>query len=64
LNNFYSIANSVPQIIAAADHEDTAILITDVRVLVQQLDILTQEFPEGTRHAVAIKTNPRSRTGA
>jgi len=58
LYNFYSIANSVPQIIAAADHEDTAILITDVRVLVQRLDILTQEFPEGTRHAVAIKTNP------
>lgn len=58
LNHSYSINNSLPQIIAAAGSEDTALLITDVRALKQQLDLLAQVFPEGTRHAVAIKTNP------
>lgn len=58
MNNTYSITASLPQIIAAASLEDTALLIADIRVLTQRLDLLTQEFPEGTRHAVAIKTNP------
>ncbi len=58
MNNSDSITASLQQIIAAADPEDTALLITDVRLLKRRLDLLTQEFPEGTRHAVAIKTNP------
>ncbi len=58
LNRSHPIAASLPQIIAVAGLEDTALLIADVRVLTQRLDLLTQEFPEGTRHAVAIKTNP------
>ena len=58
MNRSHPIAASLPQIIAAADPDDTALLITDVRVLTQRLDLLTQEFPAGTRHAVAIKTNP------
>ena len=58
MNNAHSITNSLPQIIAAADTQDTALLITDVRVLKQRLDLLAKAFPLGTRHAVAIKTNP------
>ena len=58
MNNSHSITASLPQIIAAANPEDTALLITDVRVLQRRLDLLTHVFPEGTRHAVAIKTNP------
>lgn len=58
MNNSHSITASLPQVIAAADPEDTALLITDVRVLKRRLDLLAQQFPEGTRHAVAIKTNP------
>ena len=58
LNRLHPIAASLPQIIAVADTEDTALLIADVRVLTQQLDLLTEAFPKGTRHAVAIKTNP------
>lgn len=58
MHNPYSITASLPKIIATADPEDTALLITDVRVLKQRLDLLKQEFPEGARHAVAIKTNP------
>ena len=58
LNRSHPIAASLPQIIATAAPEDTALLITDVRVLTQRLDLLTQEFPQGARHAVAIKTNP------
>ena len=61
MNNSHSITASLPQIIAAADSEDTALLITDVRLLTQRLDLLAQEFPEDTRHAVAIKTNPHKR---
>lgn len=58
MNNSHPITAILPQIIAAADQEDTALLIADVRVLKQRLNLLTQEFPEDTRHAVAIKTNP------
>ncbi len=58
MNNTHSITASLPQIIAAASPEDSALLIADVRALVQRMDLLTQAFPEGTRHAVAIKTNP------
>ena len=58
MNNSDSITASLQQIIAAADPEDTALLITDVRVLKRRLDLLTTQFPEGTKHAVAIKTNP------
>lgn len=58
MENSNSITASLPQIIANAGLEDTALLVADVRVLTQRLDLLTQEFPEGTRHAVAIKTNP------
>lgn len=58
MNNSYSITASLPQIIAAAGTEDTALLVTDVRVLKLRLNLLTKEFPVGTRHAVAIKTNP------
>ncbi len=58
MSRLHPIEASLPRIIAAADSKDTALLITDVRVLTQRLDLLTQAFPEGTRHAVAIKTNP------
>lgn len=58
MNNSHSITASLPKLIAAAGSEDTALLITDVRVLKRRLDLLTKEFPAGTRHAVAIKTNP------
>lgn len=58
MNNSHSITASLPQIIAGAGIEDTALLITDVRVLTLRLDLLTKAFPVGTRHAVAIKTNP------
>ena len=61
MNNSYSITDSLPQIIASASAEDTALLIADTRVLIQRLNLLTQEFPEGTRHAVAIKTNPHKK---
>ena len=61
LNNSYSITGSLPQIIASASPEDTALLIADTRVLIQRLNLLTKEFPDGTRHAVAIKTNPHRR---
>ena len=60
MNNKYSISASLPQIIAAASPEDTALLITDLRLLIKRLDLLKREFPEGTRHAVAIKTNPHN----
>lgn len=58
MSNSHSITASLQQIISAAGSEDTALLITDVRILKQRLDVLTQAFPKGTRHAVAIKTNP------
>ena len=58
MNNSHSITASLPQIVASAGPADTALLITDVRVLTQRLNFLKQEFPDGTRHAVAIKTNP------
>jgi len=58
VNRSHPIEASLPHIIAAADANDTALLIADVRVLTQRLDVLTHAFPEGTRHAVAIKTNP------
>jgi diaminopimelate decarboxylase len=58
MNNSHSISASLPKIISDADTEDTALLITDVRVLKLRLDLLTKAFPSGTRHAVAIKTNP------
>lgn len=58
LNNSHSIRNILPQIIATADPADTSLLITDVRVLTHRLDLLKREFPAGTRHAVAIKSNP------
>ena len=58
MNNLHPITASLPEIVALADPEDTSLLIADVRVLLQRLDLLTQEFPEGTRHAVAIKSNP------
>ena len=58
MNNLYSITDTLPQIIASARPEDTALLIADTRVLIQRLNLLTREFPQGTRHAVAIKTNP------
>ena len=58
LNRSHPIIDCLPQIIALAGPEDTALLVADVRVLLQQLNILTREFPKGTRHAVAIKTNP------
>ena len=58
MNNSHSITASLQQIIATASAEDTALLITDVRLLKRRLDLLAQEFPDGTRHAVAIKTNP------
>ena len=58
MNTSHSITDNLPAIIAAATREDTALLVTDERVLKQRLDLLTTEFPEGTRHAVAIKTNP------
>ena len=58
MSRLHPIEASLPRIIAAADSKDTALLITDVCVLTQRLDLLTQAFPEGTRHAVAIKTNP------
>jgi len=53
-----SITTILPQFIAAAGPVDTALLINDVRVLKQRLDVLTEAFPDGTKHAVAIKTNP------
>ena len=58
MNHLHPIEASLPHIIAAADAKDTALLIADERVLTQRLELLTQAFPEGTRHAVAIKTNP------
>ena len=58
MSNSHSITASLQHIISAAGSEDTALLITDVRILKQRLDLLTQAFPKGTRHAVAIKTNP------
>ena len=58
LKNLYPITESLPQIIASAQPQDTALLISDTRVLTQRLNLLKHEFPEGTRHAVAIKTNP------
>lgn len=58
MNHSYSITANLPQIVAVTRAADTALLITDVRVLKQRLDLLKAEFPEGTRHAVAIKTNP------
>ncbi|MBX2881481.1 MAG: hypothetical protein KTR32_16165 [Granulosicoccus sp.] len=61
LNPSHSITASLPQIVASADPEDTALLIADVRVLAQRLNLLKQVFPEGTRHAVAIKTNPHKK---
>ena len=51
------ITTILPQFIAAAGPEDTALLINDKRVLKQRLDILTEAFPDGTKHAVAIKIN-------
>ena len=54
----HPIEASLPHIIAAADSKDTALLIADVGMLTQRLDLLTHAFPDGTRHAVAIKTNP------
>lgn len=61
LNHSHPIAASLPQIIALANSEDTALLVADVRVLTERLDLLTQEFPDSTRHAVAIKTNPHKK---
>ena len=58
MNQVHSITASLPLIIAMASPEDTALLIADVRVLIERLDLLTQAFPTGTQHAVAIKTNP------
>jgi len=58
VNRLHPIEASLPHIIAAADSKDTALLIADVGMLTQRLDLLTQVFPDGTRHAVAIKTNP------
>ena len=58
LNNTQSITAILPQIIASVSPEDTALLITDTRVLMQRLNLLSEHFPDGTRHAVAIKTNP------
>lgn len=53
-----SIIPVLPEIIAIADPADTAILITDLQILLRQLNLLKEVFPAGTRHAVAIKTNP------
>lgn len=61
MNYSHSITACLQQIISAAGSEDTALLITDARILKQRLDLLTQEFPNGTRHAVAIKTNPHKK---
>ncbi|MFK7893772.1 MAG: hypothetical protein AB8B63_23345 [Granulosicoccus sp.] len=58
MNHSLSITDSLLQIVASAGPEDTALLITDVRVLTQRLNLLTEAFPDGSRHAVAIKTNP------
>jgi len=58
LNNKHNITANLPQILATAKPEDTSLLIVDVQVLTNRLDLLRQAFPEGTRHAVAIKTNP------
>lgn len=61
MNLSHPITDSLPQIIALAAPEDTAVLIADVRLLTARLDLLSQEFPKGTRHAVAIKTNPHKK---
>jgi len=58
MNPSHPMTASLPQIVAFAGLEDTALLVADVGVLTHRLNLLAQVFPKGCRHAVAIKTNP------
>ena len=48
MNPSHLMTASLPQIVASAGPEDTALLIADERVLTQRLNLLTQAFPAGT----------------